>query len=613
MKRIVMSGLAAAMLPMALCAGDSVWKDALLHIRGARDFNHNGFFNANPNNDNYASATVEIPDARRAAVANPNSARIWYAAATGTEASDHSNVRIVTNDVVSAAWGDATLPNQPCLRFPSENYVVNGVTYLYCQRYILFGGLGVIGGDEYTYLARVKLNGYTYPTGSYGTSWLFNGDAASGQRALRFGFRTESRDTTQVGWLDVCVGNATHNVFNDVAISNAVWAEVAFVVSGRTVRASCGMPGRIRRWQTKTFTNTTAMPSFKPAGTIYLGGCRSGQDSGNQDSFRGDIHMVGVWERALSDEEVVEAFGGPNPNLFRIGEQGCSQDLFAGAQTSGEVTLDQTVSDQRLWPAAVSPGMTLKIPFTVDKYRAGMGQVLRLLPREGSGMGVFEVGLDGKRIMDVQVRARAVGGAADPSFMFVERDLLTQGPHVLTLKLTDYGSTAVKLDVIELGGSWRAGLRDNAKGEVSSDGDSSGIAGADIWYAASQNMKDFVYYTGRSSSFYRQKRIIWRMPDGVAAKATYKIGYDRLWASGTSPHAIDLNGTELGRVENGTQRQDYTVLPGTLLDGLNEICCGYPAWTAGLGTVWVAYDSFWAEVTDCPSDKFPRGMTLLVR
>lgn len=35
--------------------------------------------------------------------------------------------------------------------------------------------------------------------------------------------------------------------------------------------------------------------------------------------------------RCLSDREVCEAFGGGSPNLFRIGEENCTAEMFGGA------------------------------------------------------------------------------------------------------------------------------------------------------------------------------------------------------------------------------------------------------------------------------------------
>ena len=621
MKQIGLVGLVVAAMPLVLTAGDSVWKDALLHIRGVRDYNNNGYFDANPGDDNYASATVEIPDARHAAVANPQSAKIWYNAPHGTEQSALSEVKIVKTDVVSAAWGNKTFKDEQVLEFPSGQYVnASGKNSVYCQRFTLFGGTKMITGDKYTYLARVRVDGYVYPeTSANASGWLFNANGTGGSVALRFGFRTNTRGTNDAGFLNIATGNTTNNELKDLVVTNGVWAEVAYVVSNRTIRASVGLPGCIRRWKNLTVPTGSGYPtSLTPNEPLYLGGCRGGEQQGNADCFRGAVHMVGVWDRALSDAEVVEAFGGPNPNLLRIGEEGCSAEMFAGATATGEVTLDQTVSDQRLWPAAVGNGAVLKMPFAVGKFMAGLGQVLRLVPREGSGAGEFAVSVDGKKVAVVAVRARAAGGAKDPSFLFIKPLFLTEGNHVLTLTRTDAKSEPVKLDAIELGGSWRVGLVNTGReAEMSSDTQTGGISparDADTWYPASQNFKDFVSYSGRKNTLDRQKRIVWRIPDGLAGKATYKLGFKGLWSVDDGiQHVLSLNDVQIDKsLLTGDKRVDCEFAPQTLADGLNELHCSYPDWVSGKGP-WTAYDAFWCEITDCESDKVPQGFAILFR
>ena len=607
--------------PLALTASQGVWKDALLEIRGMRDANGNGMFDANPGNDNYASATVEIPDARHAAVANPQSARIWYNATHGTTQSALSEARIVKADVVSAAWGNKTFRDEQVLEFPSGQYVnASGENSVYCQRLALFGNVKQITGDQYTYIARVRVDGYVYPkTSEKASGWLFHADGTEGAKALRFGFRTHTRGTVDAGFVNIATGNVTNNELTDLVVTNGVWAEVAYVVNGRTIRASIGVPGCIRRWKNLTVPTGNNYPtSLTPSTPLYLGGCRDGEQQGNADCFRGAVHLVGVWNRALSDAEVVEAFGGPNPNLLRIGEEDCAAEMFAGATATGEVTLDQTESDQRLWPAAIGAGAVLKMPFTVGKYVAGLGQVLRILPRAGSGAGRFAVAIDDRKVAVMAVRARTPEGDRDPSFLFVPSKFLTEGDHVLTLTRMDARSEVVKLDTIELGGSWRVGLDNGAReAEFSSDTQTSAISparDADTWYPASQNLKDFVSYSGRKNGLDRQKRIIWRIPDGLAGKAVYKIGFKGLWSTDDGiQHVLSLNGTQIDKsLLAGGKAVSCTPDPQTLVDGFNELLCNYPDWVSGKGP-WTVYDSFWCEITDCVSDRVPPGLIVSFR
>lgn len=610
----VSAGLLSLSLSGAAVAGDSVWKDAVLHIRGGRDRNGDGVFNA-VGSTQYASGTTEIPDVRHESTPNPQSNKIWY---RGLNDENHapSAIRHMTADVVSAAWG-TTLKGQPCLHFPAG---VNANGEHYPQSLMLWGGiksshaLYPITGDKWTVLARLRLDAFPYlRTSSNGTNaWLVGLRNASNQE-IRLGFRKHA-DKNTLPYLNVALGNATNPEQDNVqvAFECGEWMEIAYVFDGKTVRVSCGQAGKLRRWG--NIAVGSSLSSTRPTDAIYLGSVSDTTKPSNNTDFCGVLHMFAIWNRALSDGEVVEAFGGTAGNLVRIGEEGCTKDLHVGGTTTGAVTLDPTTADQRNWPSAIGPETVLRIPFSVDPYRAGLNQVLRLLPCVGSSAGIFDATIDGKRVGNVEVRARSADGVADPSFFFVKGKFLAEGAHELVLTRRDFSDGLVKLDVIELGGSWRAGLQDGKMEPCTGDSGSGGMNafdGADMWYPASQNQADFCAYTAYKSNGNRHTGITWRVPDGLATRATYAVTAHRQYAGTKIDHVMALNGVELGRVDiNTTAVQSYELAKGALVDGLNVIDCYYADKTGG---PWVTYDDFTCEVMSCESDKARVGFSFFLR
>ena len=503
-----------------------MWNDAILRIRGAVDRNNDGLWTATE----YTSANCEIPDVMRAAETAPTSAKIFYRMTTHAD----SNVRIVNREVKLGSEGRTVA--RPVLYFPQPLFVDGTVNKARLQCFKLFnGGTPPITTNQWTAIFRLKPEVYTLQKSGNGSTWFFQFSCKSGERGdMRLGVRTQNGGVS--GFVNLCAGNSTNNEFTDLLLTNDCdWAEISMAVSGTVFRVSCGQPGRLRRW--RNFDLMSIGASVRPTGLaipgfFLLGDCSRGAtescDGGNADGFRGYIETVGIWDRVLSDAEVYEAFGGPSPGLFRIGEEGASQRMFAGAKASGAITLDPDTHDQRLWPASFGVGANISIPFTVDRYRAGLAYALRFLPREGSAYAKFAVSLDGTVIGYMPVHGRKAGAAAQPSFCSIRPGLLTQGSHALSL-LCVSASGDVLPDAIELCGSWC--VSDGTNVPVSYDSDTAyGTAEqrswADIYYTSTQNMKDFAYFVGSNgASVRRDKRVFWNIPNGLAERAKFKLTY----------------------------------------------------------------------------------------
>ena len=216
--------------------------------------------------------------------------------------------------------------------------------------------------------------------------------------------------------------------------------------------------------------------------------------------------------------------------------EGGSAKLFAGEKATGPVTLDPTAHDQRLWPASFGAGAVVTVPFSVDKYRAGKAQALRIVAQPGSAKGNFLVSIDGKSVGEIPVAACAANEVPSASLLALKEKYFALGDHTLTLTC-DMADGDVKLDVVEIAGSWQAG--DGTANDTSYDSDtgwavdSTSKLWADTYYAASMNMKDCAYYFGGSFSALRRDKVIhWNLPKGHASRAKFRLTFRILGGNG---------------------------------------------------------------------------------
>lgn len=611
--------LLVAVLPMALIAG--VWNDALLRVRGAVDRNGNGLWNAT----DYTSANTEIPDVMHAAESAPLSTKISYSVTSHSD----SNVRIVNQEVKLASEGRTV--TRPVLYFPQPHFVEGSVNKARIQYFKLFNGTAPTTSDRWSAVMRIKPEAFFLQkkakdgsAATTGSSWFFNfPGTGSGSKEMRLGVR--SKDGGATGFISLCVGNTTNNE-KEWLIADKDWMEVSIVVDGpsRTIRLSCGLPGKMRRWATHVVPEGSEYPETLKPTIMRFGDCARGSiescDYGNADAFRGYLDTLGVWDRTLTDAEVVEAFGDGNPNIVKVGEDGAADRMFVGAKATGSVTLDPTVHDQRLWPASFGNGAVINIPFSVDKYRADWMQALRVMPRKGSAATHFTVRIDGDNVGGIDYPACGQAETPIARFLRLKSNHFTIGNHMLSLACETSGDAMI--DSIEIVGSWRIG--DGSGNDVSYDSDTSwGVniemrKWADTYYASSKNMKDYAWYLGGSLAQRRDKVIYWNVADGLAEHANYMVTCKLRSAGGAAGYTTKdrkvqmlLNGEEIdSRIIDGNCSFVTAIPSGKVKDGLNEL--RYAIEELPSAFVWINPYEIDIEMTDCKSDWHP-GLVIMYR
>ena len=623
---IMLSAVAVATVGASAVSAADVWSDALLHIRGAVDRNNDGLWTAT----DYTSANTEIPDVAHAAETAPTSAKISY----NMTAHADSNVRIVEQDVKLTSEGRTV--RRPVLYFPQPHFDNGGIPYVRCQAFKLFNGTSPITNDLWTAIFRIKPEVFMVQKltsagaeATTGSCWFFHCPVQGSPNEMRLGVRT--KDGNKTGFLSLCTGYTTNNEMGELIVTND-WMEISLCVSGRLARISCGMPGKMRRWRSFTISSASnILPGVLKPSCFRFGDCNRGATEsakgGNADAFRGWLDTIGIWNRALSDAEVVEAFGGGNPGIVRLGVEGGSAKLFAGEKATGPVTLNPTEHDQRLWPASFGAGAVITVPFSVDKYRAGKAQALRIVAQPGSAKGNFLVSIDGKSVGEIPVAACAVNEVPSASLLALKEKYFALGDHTLTLTC-DMADGDVKLDVVEIAGSWQAG--DGTANDTSYDSDtgwatdSNSKPWADTYYAASMNMKDCAYYIGGSLSALRRDKVIrWNLPKGLASRAKFRLTFRILSGDGAqkpgggkySPLGRNIlttiNGTLVSTQLFGNKTYDAIEIPADVLhDGLNEVRLGFD--TLDVGYIWCNLYYLKLDMTSCESDWRP-GMVILFR
>ena len=456
-KMLMMAGTLAA-----ACAFGGVYDDCVYLFEGGLDANGNG-----------QAATGEIRDELHANPSHAHNNGTVYGYADGA---------IFRNEPVPYQSAGLSTQNVQCLYF-TQPRKINGSTTNFYPHIIKMPFLAdVCPTNIYTGVFRVRLD--RDPLGST-AAWLMN-----------FGY---TKNTNGQGLLFGFEWNASSNAYRMTShatgssgkswgvadIPTNMWMDVAVVVTGNVVTAYRAFTGRansnsglqvaalddIRTWRT-TFSSTSApFPNLTMArGNTWMG-AQSGitkeqdfttyittsGDSNGKKYFCGSVRRFAVWNRALSADEVREAFGRPRPDIVRIGAANGNSDEFS-SDAAATATVDAMGSWRDL-PASLCAGDVRNVTFSLSANETNMPQLLRIKTLTGGGSGTLRVSLNGTAVASKLIAAGQTFVATLPKKLFVA------GANTLTLTRTDAGGAAVAIDSLAIGGSWQVGKDDKAHGE----------------------------------------------------------------------------------------------------------------------------------------------------
>ena len=429
-------------------ANAGVWDDCLLWYNGgAVDKNGDGKF-----------TNGEMLDVRHAGIANsPTHGGVLLNASSPYV----DSVLIETNDVTFP------LQNNRVLKCPVLNFTAPSVTNDNVRS--VYGNVvkiqNVLSTDDDTYSALIRFRREEH-----------HGWAEAYQIVMTLG-----RDYNQKRGLGVVLSNvpsdnnlrigiakeAQHDTGLSLGSAKDAWHEVAVIVDGKTVNVGVVDTSAKTAMTWKTYTTADQEASLKPYNTsLTLGGETVSTTAGSvgKTLFRGQIHMVSVWNRVLTTNEVLEAFSSA-PSLFQVGlPKVDGTDVFAGA--SGSASISAQPEDWQKFPASFSAGGSVDITFPLDSTQTDLPQIVRLVPRTGTSGGV-SVAVNGTLCGTENIR----GGVE--SYVYVPAGLLRTGENICTITRTDVGSGTVGFNSVQMAGSWRIGYIDNSWNEMQNGGNTS--------------------------------------------------------------------------------------------------------------------------------------------
>jgi len=537
------------------------------------------------------------------------------------------------------AWKTADLP------MPSRGLTKTGGTYLDFPANVqeLSGktntwrnGIKFTGNitGSVTVVARVLVRNFSYSNLGNATAIFYN-NGLDWNKAFgsEFGFSAKTGMTANPGRLYCIQGNHGFAVDDNIPIYTNRWYDVAYsmknVGNGRCDVTFAAMDARradntctglvffVVRQETGCFTNETYYAEkdrLTRIGGEDLGGWSRGGDSSAQGAkgFNGSIQRIAVWRRALSRDEIAEAFV-QMPPLFRVGtENGSSAEFGAADETPDAINADFDPWYRfRGTLSAAKPAVTINFTLRTESHL--VPYVLRVKAAPGTGDTVLAPYVNGTALGSKRI---AAGGS---QMWFVPTRLLASGAATLRLERTGGTASAIAFDVVELNGSAAIGSDNDGTGEFTQEGKVQHRMWAGQWnwkrYQRAIIGGNDVQYWQRTGHY-----LFWVPPElveGYQFRYTSKIvgqgaskpddlvaqyGYTKYrW-----PYTVWMNGKEFFTTEgspDGT-RIDKTFEPGTLQPGWNTVW-----WEGhGEGTYWGGVDFHKLEVIDRP-----HGTMLLIR
>ena len=464
MKKILMTVAAMA----AAGAFGGVFDDCVYWYCGGRDSNGDGFLQSGEPID-----TMHANDTSH----NAHKCTIYgWGNVSGMQA---LGVQLREEDVFCPAQGvtNRTL----CLFLPqSQERVDNGngtVTTNYCNNSVLLNTqlLSLAPGNEYTCIMRIRRER------PIGNEWFFN-CYASKDGGFLLGFNT-SGTFISYGY------NSCLSVSNPGDLPTNCWADVSIVVSNQTVRLglwrdkqlpSASRGSGVRYAFKSASVNTSKYNLDLTMQKMLLGSQdthtkRTAKTTNTGKMFSGSYQQIAFWNRALSDEEVLEAWHTPMTDVWRLGLVNDSTAEVGGtASDTTTVDVDAITADGR-WqdvPGSLPAGGTLNLDFTFRKTRFGaassaanvvtLPQLLCVRTLSTAAEGAASVRVNGTLAGTIRLKPNAT------NTLFLAAKLFNATTaNRISLTRTDGGSAAIGLDQIKLTGSFQAGMQNNGAGEFS--------------------------------------------------------------------------------------------------------------------------------------------------
>ena len=345
---------------------------------------------------------------------------------------------------VTCPYAGTVMSNVPCIYMP-RNIDAEGKAHP--RHFQLSGGINVTNCNS-TLVIRVRPDD---PLA--GANWLCGGIG------YMVGF---TRDTDNEGYLKLrgyCGGWTNPDGFK---VKTGDWIDLAVRPADSGIEFFAVTNGGVL-WSTLI---KTSVPQNRTNTTFYVGLDQSGysswysfdltDDSARKYAFVGSIQSIALWNRPLSNDEIREAFASPRTDICRIGHMNGSGGEFIKSAPDGNAV---NPDDWYSMPAALAPGESVDIEFTLRKHESSLPQILRIAGVSGTDSGVkLSVKVNGVNApKPIPVETAALNS------LFLPGKLFSSGKNTLTLANASSGK--VCFDALSLGGSWQLGFEDGKRSE----------------------------------------------------------------------------------------------------------------------------------------------------
>ena len=548
----------------------NVWDDCVARYAGRTDGEATGLF--------AKGGLLDVRHSANTSGATMANVQDWLALYGGRQI-------LFRQESVQCATLGKTLENQTVLYFPHPA-VTNTDESVVCKHSPLYFPLAnFLQGDGITFLLRFRLDAEQFlkTDGAFDFVCPLICDYDWGaQQGWKIWIKASGSTDNEVYF---CNGKRMNDytAHTGLRITNTVWTargeawtELAVVVKDAThARIGLGQPGCVFKWADVACDSLTTSLLPRENYNIYMGASSyTGDSAPSQEAARMSVHLLAAWNRALSDREVYEALGDPNPGVFRIGCAGAAADMFTGDGTA-DVTVDCGAQDVRDVPAVLPQGRSVSFLFTPDAFHAERAQLFRVTPAADSPTGQAEILLDGAPLATkIVLPARTLS-------IFVPGEKLTAAAHTFAVKSL---SGDLKFDSFALTGSRQWGTH----GQKWNDKSSVTAALADF-YAEDGNFKDLSYETWPS----RSQNLHLTLPEDVAQRNPIKYTTYVADFGGVSALTLFVNGLE-------KQTFDMTKLSkGTKLEidfEAEDLAAGDNVFRWAIDAGWLIFDDHVLEV-----------------
>ena len=514
---------------------------------------HRGFVGSGPFSN---GSTAQFPESLKLGDAANASHAV---AVSGYTKKDDNQITLRTERVI---YPYANVTNDETVGYFPQKVIQNGNNCAIYSEVLKPNETFVVSNaNEYTYFVRFRWDG---PVDRWNTSKVTNTLAEA--FIINAGWNWNNKSGMMIGlhkdgYLRYSGGQDNYGNFS-ITVRTNVWTDCAVVAKNGQLTAYLCQAGGLLQTNSVTLS-ANSLGADPTSREIRLGGLQGQSywnipqnygDGGDNlwKVFRGSLHSFASWPRALSADEVRQAFAWPKTDLVKLGTVNGSSLEFAGGTSSA--TTAGVQNDHALMPATLAAEHpSVAITFNVPAQSAGLGQVLRVTGT-GSGTLTANVSVNGTAAGRVAVSGGRTG------LLFLKGVLFHAGANSLTLtRISSAGDVA--FDAVALGGGFQVGNQDNNEMSDFSDTDTHYLH----YYATDGNWK---HVMGRimainESHNYRKTRLHVYIPKEIAGHSNYSVRFSfkvnvKDGPSG-QPFGLYLNGAETpifaAAVQSGAWRE----------------------------------------------------------